>query len=191
MNDFKTMIAEALAAGEDITSIVNDFTKAANEAEKEFEKQKQKEYEADLVARPWAYNGLRDMEDYAEKILDDTLTVQDAVDLFLTVALQKYPAKVIQNFSRKDATSLCRSMEDGLKIYVKVDDILENKSMKDNDKVAAMLNMVFDGLVQPLPSTFVYKDDPGATATTANLSSSAKKTVNPDSLVIEEFLKNL
>ena len=191
MNDFKTMITEALAAGKDISSIVNDFTKAANEAEKEFEEQKQKEYEADLAARPWAYNGLRDMEDYAEKILDGTLTAQNAIDLFLTIALQKYPAKIAQNFTRKDAVFFCRSVEDILKIHDKVDDILENKSMKDNDKFAAMLNMVFDGLLQPLPSTFVYKDDPGATATTANLSSSAKKTNNPDSLVIEEFLKNL
>lgn len=172
MNDFKTMIAEALAAGEDITSIVNSFTKAANEAEKEFEDQQAKAYAEDLAARPWAY-GLREMGRYADKILDGTLTKQDAMELFVAIALKDAPAPLRDHMTRSDIMSFVKTVDSAFNHFAKMTSLINNINISDTDKVA--------GLIQETFSMF-----PELKVTTK-----PKKILNPDEMVISEFIKNL
>lgn len=145
MNDFKTMIAEALAAGEDITSIVNSFTNAANEAEKEFKDQKAKSHMEDLAARPWAY-GLREMKVYADKILDGTLTKQEAIELFAAVALKDAPARLRDNITRSDITTFVKSIDSAFSYFTKMTSVLNDVNVPEDDKFAKLIHTMFPEL---------------------------------------------
>lgn len=172
MNDFKTMIAEALAAGEDITSIMNSFTNAANEAEKEFKDQQTKAYMEDLATRPWAY-GLREMEEYADKILDGTLTKQDAMELFVAIALENAPAPLRDNMTRSDIAAFVKTVDSAFNHFVKMTSIINDINVPDDDKLAK--------LIQETLTMF-----PEVKVTTK-----PKKILSPDDMVISEFIKNL
>ena len=172
MNDFKTMIAEALAAGEDITSIVNSFTKAANEAEKEFQDQKAKAFEEDLATRPWAY-GLREMEEYADKILDGTLTKQDAMELFVAIALEDAPAPFRDHMTRSDIMSFVKTVDSAFNHFAKMTSVLNDSNISDIDKAANLVQETFNMFPELKVTTKV------------------KKRLSPDDMVISEFIKNL
>ena len=138
MNDFKTMIAEALAAGEDITSIVNSFTNAANEAEKEFKDQKAKDH----TARPWAY-GLREMKAYADKILDGTLTKQEAIELFAAVALKDAPAQLRDSITRSDIITFVESIDSAFNYFTKMTSVINDANVPEDDKLAKLIHEAF------------------------------------------------
>ena len=172
MNDFKTMIAEALAAGEDITSIVNSFTKAANEAEKEYENQKAKAYAEDLAARPWAY-GLLEMENYADKILDGTLTKQDAMELFVAIALENAPAPLRDNITRSDIMSFTKTIDSAFSHFAKMTSIINDSNTSDIDKATNLIQETFSMFPE------------------LKITTKPKKILSPDDMVISEFIKNL
>ena len=163
MNDFKTMIAEALAAGEDITSIVNSFTDAANEAEKEFKDQKAKDH----TTRPWAY-GLQEMKADADKILDGTHTKQEAIELFAAVALKDAPARLRDSITRSDITSFVKSIDSAFNYFTKMTSVINDANVPDDDK--------FTKLIQEALAMFPTKP---------------RKTHSIDDDDFLEFIKNL
>lgn len=160
MNNFKTLIAEALAAGTDINAIMSNIAAAANEAEREYHDLKQKEYEKDLELRPWAY-GLACMEDYAEKILDGTLTKQDAMELYAAIALKDYPPELTQSLTRSDLIKFTNSIDHAFKTALRFAKITNDGSMSDNDKIKHMIDEMFnfDRPARPSKQAVFYSPD--------------------------------